>query len=69
MGTIFEPKVRDETMETICSNLLWAGVLLKEEAGKYMVTLVHQNDYELAETLCHSRELLDNYLENNWVLN
>lgn len=69
MGKIFEPKVRDKAMETICSNLIWAGVLLKTEVGKYMVMLVDQNDFELAKTLLHSRLLLDNYLENCWVLN
>ena len=69
MGKIFEPKVRDQAMETICSNLVWAGVLLGTEVGKYMVMLVSLNDTELAKTLLHSRLLVDNHLENCWVLN
>ncbi len=69
MGKISEPKVRDEAMETICSNLVWAGVLLKTEAGKYIAMLISLDDTELAKTLCYSRLLIDNYLENCWVLN
>ena len=69
MDKLFEPKARDKAMEIICSNLIWAGVLLGTEVGKYMVILVNQNDVELARTLIHSRLLVDNYLENCWVLN
>ena len=69
MEDIFEPKVRDQAMETICSNLVWAGVLLGAEVGKYMTMLISLDDIELAKTLCHSRLLVDNYLKNCWVLN
>ncbi len=65
----FEPKVRDQAAETICSNLVWAGVLLRTEVGKYMAMLVSLDDAELAKTLCRSRLLVDNHLENCWVLN
>jgi len=66
---LFDPRVRDRAIETTCSNLIMAGVLLPSEAGKYMSRLTRMNDIELAQTLLRSRLLWDNHLEHHWNLN
>jgi len=60
---IFQPAIRDRAIETTCANLLISGVLLPEEISRYMSQITSLNDYELAEQLCASRLLLDNYYE------
>ena len=69
MNNLFTPTVRDQAIETTCSNLIMAGLLLPKEVAGFMCQVTSYADLELAEILCHSRLLLDNYLEHCWNLN
>lgn len=64
MEKLFNPQIRDQAIETTCSNLVMAGVLLQQEVPAYMMRLAEMNDCELAEQLVESRLLLDNYYGN-----
>jgi len=61
---LFTTTIRNAAIETTCSNLVIVGVLLKQEVATYTIKLTSMNDYELAEQLCYSRLLLDNYYES-----
>ena len=69
MDNLFSPTVRDQAIETTCSNLMMAGLLLPQEVAKYMRQIVVYNDSELAEVLCESRFLYDQHLESYWSMN
>jgi len=62
---INKPKVREAAIDTICGNLIMAGLLLYEETAKYFVTLTRNTDEELALILIESRASLDKFYENN----
>jgi len=66
---LFQPKVRDQAIETICSNLIMAGLLFPCEVAKYMKSLCVLNNLQLAEELCESRLALDRHLAKVWFLN
>jgi len=66
---LFDPKVRDRAIETTCSNLIMAGVLLPSEVGKYMSQLAGVNDIELTQQLVASRLLWNKHLEHDWNFN
>lgn len=63
MTQLFNPQVRDRAIETTCSNLVMAELLEWHEVYDYMIRLARMNNIELAEQLCVSRLLLDNYYE------
>lgn len=65
MAGLFSLATRDKAIETTCSNLVMAGLLLPSEVTTYMSTLHSYNDSQLAEALIESRLLLDNYYELN----
>jgi len=65
MDKLFRPKVRDRAVETTCSNLMMAGLLLPCEVAKYVSVLSNYTDSQLAEVLVTSRMLYDGALEGN----
>jgi len=69
MGKMFDSRVRDGAIETICSSLVMARLLLPVEVAGYMRLLGSYSDEQLSVVLCYSRTLLDEYLETCWSLN
>ena len=65
MDKLFQPKVRDRAVETTCSNLIMAGLLLPCEVAKYMSVIGRYTGSQLAEVLVTSRMLYDAALESN----
>ena len=62
---IFTPKIRDNAIETTCSNLIMAGLLQPTEVCQYMITITKYDNIRLAFVLIESRLLLDKYYESN----
>ena len=65
MAELFSLATRDKAIETTCSNLIMAGLLLPPEVATYMSTLHSYNDSQLALALVESRLQLDSYYELN----
>lgn len=65
MDKLFSPKVRDQAIETTCSNLIMAGLLLPCEVADYMSVISSYTDSQLAKVLVASRMLYDGALEGN----
>ena len=65
MAELSSLTTRDKAIETTCSNLIMAGLLLPSEVASYMSTLHSYNDSQLAGGLAESRLQLDNYYELN----
>jgi len=55
------PKLKDEVIEVICSNLVMSGDLLPEAVGRYMTCISKLSDTMLAQELMTSRALLDGH--------
>ena len=69
MQQIFSPKLKDKAIETTCSNLIMAGLLLPGEMAKFMADATKYTDSEIAEILIESRLLYEKYLETSWNVN
>ena len=65
MAELFSLATHDKAIETTCSNLAMAGLLLPPEVATYMSSLHSYTDNQLAEVLAESRLQLDNYYELN----
>ena len=67
---LFDPKIRDQAIETTCQNLIMAGgVLQPSEVANFMRELAGYTDTQLAIALCESRMLVDGYLAKCWSNN
>ena len=70
MKPLFNPKVRDRAIETVCSNLIMAGgIITPGEVASFMAELAGYDNIKLAGTLIESRILLDEYLVKRWSEN
>ena len=69
MQQIFSPKLKDKAIETTCSNLIMAELLLPGEVAKFMADATKHTDSEIAEILIESRLLYEKYLETPWNVN
>jgi len=65
MNHLFTPALRDNAIETTCSNMVMAGLLEPHEVGMFMTRLTGLDDYELGRQFCASLMLLDSYYERN----
>ena len=56
MQRLFDPKTRDNAIQTTCSYLIKAGLLLPDEVTYYMSVLTGYDDERLARVLLESRQ-------------
>ncbi|KKK57598.1 hypothetical protein LCGC14_3052860 [marine sediment metagenome] len=56
MQRLFDPKSRDKAIDTTCSYLVMAGLLLPDEVTYYMSVLTGYDDERLARVLLESRQ-------------
>jgi len=54
MQRLFDPKTRDNAIQTTCSYLIKAGLLLPDEVTYYMSVLTGYDDERLAQVLRES---------------
>lgn len=57
------PQLKDRAVETTCSNLIIAGILLPPEVPKYMGYVAKMNDNDLVMEFVNSRLLMDEYYQ------
>ena len=58
-----EEAMRSESIELIVSNLVWAELLKRKEAGEYMAGLLDMNPLELAPQLAETISLRGQHLK------
>ena len=58
---MFTAKMKDKAVETTCSNLVMAGLLMPAKVAKYMCDIGRITDTGLALELINSKMLLRNY--------
>jgi len=63
MEKLFNPKIREQAIDTTCSNFIMAGILEAKDIVPFLKQAGKWSDTELAEMLCESRLMLDNYFE------
>ena len=65
MDKLFEPRVRDQAIETIISNLVRIGVLLPAEVANFMTELANYND--VREKEMNLTQLIKNMKEKGLI--